>query len=89
MLQRLEATRSRGIHIDTRDHIYAGVFISNADGSLVLATYGIISSELGSLANASWIVVTYSLTMCAVQSMVCDVGVRVAGRSSIIDHVHG
>lgn len=48
-----------------------GVFISNADGSIVLATYGIMSSELGSLANASWIVVTYGLTMCAVQSMVC------------------
>ena len=47
-----------------------GVFISNADASLVLATYGVISSELGSLANASWIVVTYGLAICAVQSMV-------------------
>lgn len=47
-----------------------GVFISNADASLVLATYGVISSELGSLANASWIVVTYGLATCAVQSVV-------------------
>ncbi|MCJ1262596.1 hypothetical protein MMC22_002466 [Lobaria immixta] len=44
-----------------------GVFIANADGSIVMATYGIISSELGSLESASWLVVTYGLAMCAVQ----------------------
>lgn len=44
-----------------------GVFIANADGSIVLATYSTISSELDSLENASWLVVTYSLAVCAIQ----------------------
>ncbi|MCJ1470008.1 hypothetical protein MMC07_008653 [Pseudocyphellaria aurata] len=35
-----------------------GVFIANADASIVLATYGTISSEIGSLKSASWLVVT-------------------------------
>lgn len=50
---------------------YPGAFVANADASIVMATYGTISSELGSLEDASWVVVTYSLSMCAVQSMVC------------------
>ncbi|MCJ1226965.1 hypothetical protein MMC12_003620, partial [Toensbergia leucococca] len=44
-----------------------GVFIANADTSIVLATYGSISSEIGNLDDASWLVVTYTLAMCAVQ----------------------
>ena len=47
-----------------------GVFIANADGSIVLATYGIISSDIGSLNDASWLVVTYTLAMCAIQPTV-------------------
>ncbi|MCJ1311354.1 hypothetical protein MMC25_005025 [Agyrium rufum] len=47
-----------------------GVFIANADGSIMLATYGVISSEVGSLDDASWLVVTYTLAMCAIQPMV-------------------
>ena len=47
-----------------------GVFIANADGSIVLATYGIISSDIGSLDDASWLVVTYTLAMCAIQPTV-------------------
>lgn len=47
-----------------------GVFIANADGSIVLAIYGIISSDIGSLNDASWLVVTYTLAMCAVQPTV-------------------
>lgn len=50
----------------------AGVFIANADASIVMATYGTISSELGSLKSASWLVVTYGLAMCAIQPMVCQ-----------------
>ncbi|KAH7327133.1 major facilitator superfamily domain-containing protein [Rhexocercosporidium sp. MPI-PUGE-AT-0058] len=44
-----------------------GVFMSNADGSLVMATYGTISSEFGALAAASWLTTSYSLATCAVQ----------------------
>ncbi|KAL2061394.1 hypothetical protein VTL71DRAFT_7667 [Oculimacula yallundae] len=44
-----------------------GVFMSNADGSLVLASYGTISSEFGALADASWLTTSYSLASCAVQ----------------------
>jgi MFS family permease len=47
-----------------------GVFIANADGSIVLATYGIISSDIGGLDDAIWLVVTYTLAMCAVQPTV-------------------
>ena len=49
---------------------FLGVFIANADGSIVLATYGIISSYIGSLDDASWLVVTYTLAMCAIQPTV-------------------
>ena len=48
-----------------------GAFIANADGSILLATYSTISSELGSMENASWLVVTYSLATCAIQPTVC------------------
>ncbi|CZS97654.1 related to multidrug resistance protein fnx1 [Rhynchosporium agropyri] len=44
-----------------------GVFVSNADGSLVLASYGTISSEFGTLTDASWLTTSYSLASCAVQ----------------------
>ncbi len=47
-----------------------GVFVANADGPLVLASSGTISSELASLENQSWLIVSYSLAMCAVQSAV-------------------
>ena len=48
-----------------------GVFIANVDVSIILATYSTISSEFESLENASWLVVTYSLAMCAIQPSVC------------------
>ncbi|EPS35938.1 hypothetical protein H072_10575 [Dactylellina haptotyla CBS 200.50] len=46
-----------------------GVFISNADGSFVLATNGVISSEFGRLSDASWLVTSYLLSMCALQPL--------------------
>lgn len=51
-------------------HDGKGCFLANADGSIVLATYATISSEVDSLDNGSWIVVTYSLAMCAIQPTV-------------------
>ena len=59
-------------HFETTDP-GTGAFIANADGSIVLATYSTISSELGSMENASWLVVTYSLATCAIQPTVCCV----------------
>ena len=59
-----------GIHFRTTDS-GIGTFIANADGFIVLATYSKISSELGSMENASWLVVTYNLAMCAIQPTVC------------------
>ncbi|PBP26330.1 MFS general substrate transporter [Diplocarpon rosae] len=44
-----------------------GVFMSNADGSLVLATFGTVSSEFGALGDASLLTTSYSLATCAVQ----------------------
>ncbi|KAH8655148.1 major facilitator superfamily domain-containing protein [Tricladium varicosporioides] len=46
-----------------------GVFVANADVSLVLATSGIISSEFDQLGNAGWLITSYTLAMCASQSM--------------------
>ncbi|KFY67157.1 hypothetical protein V496_01731 [Pseudogymnoascus sp. VKM F-4515 (FW-2607)] len=46
-----------------------GVFIANADGSLLLATNGWIASEFDDLENASWLVTSYVLTLCAAQPL--------------------
>lgn len=47
-----------------------GVFISQADTSLILATYGPIASEFNELQNASWLLSSYILAMCAAQPLV-------------------
>jgi hypothetical protein len=44
-----------------------GVFISNADGTLVIATYGTISSDFGAFSDASWLTTSFSLAVCAAQ----------------------
>lgn len=49
--------------------LLVGVFISNADGSLVLATYGTISSEFGAFGNASWLTTGFALSVCAIQPL--------------------
>ncbi|KAG4035758.1 hypothetical protein MFRU_001g05260 [Monilinia fructicola] len=46
-----------------------GVFVANADSSLVLATSGTISSEFSDLGNAGWLISSYTLAMCATQSL--------------------
>ena len=51
---------------------FSGVFISSADNTIILATAGTISSELGSLENQSWLVVSYSFAVCAIQPAVCN-----------------
>ncbi|RSL63300.1 hypothetical protein CEP53_004481 [Fusarium sp. AF-6] len=46
-----------------------GVFVSQADTSLVLATYGAIASEFNDLQNASWLLSSYMLAMCMGQPL--------------------
>jgi len=50
--------------------ISVGVFVANADTSLVLVTSGTISSEFQEFENAGWIITSYTLAMCATQSLV-------------------
>jgi hypothetical protein len=47
-----------------------GVFVANADTSLVLATYGEISSEFEALESSSWLLTGYMLSMCGAQPLV-------------------
>ncbi|KAI8669980.1 MFS domain-containing protein [Fusarium sp. Ph1] len=42
---------------------FAGLLVSQADTSLVLATYGVIASEFNDLQNASWLLSSYMLAM--------------------------
>ncbi|XHG08024.1 hypothetical protein AWENTII_011152 [Aspergillus wentii] len=46
-----------------------GEFISNADGTLVLAATGPISSQFNRLQDASWLSTAYTLGLCAAQPM--------------------
>lgn len=49
--------------------IAIGVFLSSADQTLVVSTYGIIGTELGSLSSTSWIATGYFLTLSAFQPL--------------------
>lgn len=46
-----------------------GVFVSQADTSLMLATYAEISSEFDRLENGSWLLTSYILAMCITQPL--------------------
>ena len=48
---------------------YLGVFIANAEGSIVLATYSRIASDFNSLSNASWLATSYVLAMSVAMPM--------------------
>lgn len=50
--------------------LFLGVFIANAEGTLVIASVGTISSEFSSLENASWLTTAYTLGTCAMQPLV-------------------
>ncbi|KAJ0417556.1 efflux pump antibiotic resistance protein [Aspergillus carlsbadensis] len=60
-------TRSTTSVFGTIAVLLIGVFVANAEGSLVLATYGRISSEFNDFKNASWLVTSYVLAMTAAQ----------------------
>ncbi|KAM5341171.1 hypothetical protein ACJ41O_015280 [Fusarium nematophilum] len=46
-----------------------GVFTSNADGSLVLATHPVIASEFGDLEDSSWLFISFMLAGAASQTV--------------------
>ncbi|KAI5461777.1 major facilitator superfamily domain-containing protein [Mariannaea sp. PMI_226] len=46
-----------------------GVFTSNADGSLVMATHPVIASEFGDLEDSSWLFISFMLAGAATQSL--------------------
>ncbi|KAI9148090.1 MFS general substrate transporter [Paramyrothecium foliicola] len=59
-----------------------GVFVANADTSLVLATYGQISSEFNALQHASWLMTSYVLAMCGTQIIVSIMKIAASGLSN-------
>lgn len=65
--------------IDSR----SGVFIANADGTLVLATYETISSEFNSFGAASWLSTSFQLAVCAIQPLTGKLS-DIYGRKGVI-----
>ncbi|KAH8816386.1 major facilitator superfamily domain-containing protein [Xylogone sp. PMI_703] len=57
--------------------------MSNADGTLVLATYGTVSSEFGAFDSASWLTTSYSLAAAALQPLAGKLS-DIYGRKGII-----
>jgi len=47
-----------------------GVFTSNADGSLVLATHPVIASEFNVLSDSTWLFISFSLAGASTQALV-------------------
>ncbi|OAL50141.1 MFS general substrate transporter [Pyrenochaeta sp. DS3sAY3a] len=62
------ATKTKSVTA-TISILLIGVFISQADTSLVLATYGKISSEFNDLERGSWLLSSYMLAMCVSQPL--------------------
>jgi hypothetical protein len=60
-----------------------GVFVSNTDGTLVIAMYAGISSEFGAFENAAWLTTSYMLATCAVQGIVGKLS-DIYGRKSVL-----
>lgn len=50
--------------------LLVGVFVSQADTSLVLASYATVASEFGKLESGSWLLSSYMLAMCVAQPLV-------------------
>jgi hypothetical protein len=60
-----------------------GGFISNADGSLLLATHPIIASEFNALQDSSWLVTSFALAMAATQPLYGKLS-DIYGRKSLL-----
>lgn len=50
--------------------LFIGVFVSNLEGSLIIATHGIIASEFDSFRYSEWLVASYTLALCATEPLV-------------------
>ncbi|KFA47509.1 hypothetical protein S40293_02154 [Stachybotrys chartarum IBT 40293] len=61
------ATRDKRSIIGLLAVLLLGVFVSQADSTLVLASYGQIASDFGSLQDASWLMSSYMLATCVAQ----------------------
>ncbi|KAI9743874.1 MAG: hypothetical protein M1818_002608 [Claussenomyces sp. TS43310] len=60
-----------------------GVFIANADSSLVLATGGTISSQFSQLGGMSWLTTSYAMAMCTAQPVIGKLS-DIFGRKAVI-----
>jgi hypothetical protein len=60
-----------------------GVFVSNADTTLVITTYAGISSEFGAFENAVWLSTSYTLALCSIQGIVGKVS-DIYGRKPVL-----
>lgn len=56
-----------------------GVFVSQVDLCLVLATYGNISSEFDALQDGDWLLSSYMLAQCIAQPLVTALEAKVIG----------
>jgi len=57
--------------------------VASADGSLVLATYGTISSEFNAFGSASWLSTSFMLASCATQPLTGKLS-DIYGRKAIV-----
>ncbi len=47
-----------------------GIFVGNADGSILLATHPIIASEFNDLKNSSWLITSFALAGASTMALV-------------------
>ena len=50
-----------------------GIFVANADGSILLATHATIASDFNDLGNSTWLITSFALAGAATQTLVCGV----------------
>ncbi|TVY18331.1 Vacuolar membrane amino acid uptake transporter fnx2 [Lachnellula arida] len=63
--------------------LLVGVFIANSDGSLVLATYGKISSDFNDLESGRWLLTASLLASCAAQPLYGKIS-NIFGRKHVL-----
>ncbi|KAK4246514.1 major facilitator superfamily domain-containing protein [Corynascus novoguineensis] len=60
-----------------------GIFVGNADGSILLATHPIIASEFNDLGNSSWLITSFTLAGAATQTLYGKLS-DIYGRKSLV-----
>ncbi|KAI3325331.1 MFS general substrate transporter [Xylariaceae sp. AK1471] len=78
-----EERYSRAVIARVVGALFIGVFTSNVDGSLVLATHPVISSEFQDLEDSSWLFISFWLAGSATQSLYGKLS-DIYGRKSIL-----